>query len=172
MQPTFRTGDKAVYPAHGVGMVMGIESRDFGGQQQDVFILKILDNDMKIMIPTDKVGSVGLREVISKQKVKEVYTVLKERSPVVKNLSWNRRHREYLDKINTGSILDIAEVLRDLHLLKFDKDLSFGERKLLDTARSFLIKEVSIARNVQETVIENDLENIFREKAAPVLLPT
>ena len=161
MLPTFKIGDKAVYPAHGVGEVMGIENRDILGYKKEVYVLKILDNGMKIMIPTDKVGSVGLRSVIPKNKVKDVYKVLKEKGVAVKSQTWNRRYREYMEKIKSGSIFDIAEVLRDLYLLKFDKDLSFGERKMLDTARNLLIKEISIAKNVRETVIEKDLEKIF-----------
>ena len=161
MQPSFKIGDKAVYPAHGVGEVMGIEHREIMGLSQDVYVLKILDNNMKIMIPTDKVGLVGLREVIPKKKVKDVYKVLKEKGVAIKTQTWNRRYREYMEKIKTGSIFDIAAVLRDLYLLKFDKDLSFGERKMLDTARSLLIKEISIAKNVKEKVVEKELEKIF-----------
>lgn len=161
MQSTFKVGDKAVYPAHGVGEVLGIEKRDIMGQKQDVYILRILDNGMRIMIPKDKVDTVGLREVIPRSKVKEVYKVLKEKVVAVKSQTWNRRYREYMEKIKTGSIFDIAEVLRDLYLLKFDKDLSFGERKMLDTARSLLIKEISVARNCRETVVEKELEKIF-----------
>jgi CarD family transcriptional regulator len=161
MQPSFKIGDKAVYPAHGVGEVMGIENREIMGLSQDVYVLKILDNGMKIMIPTDKVGSVGLREVIPRKKVKDVYKVLKEKGVAVKSQTWNRRYREYMEKIKTGSIFDIAAVLRDLYLLKFDKDLSFGERKMLDTARNLLIKEISIAKNVKEKVVERELEKIF-----------
>jgi len=161
MQPSFKIGDKAVYPAHGVGEVMGIEHREIMGLSQDVYVLKILDNNMKIMIPTDKVGLVGLREVIPRKKVKDVYKVLKEKGVAVKSQTWNRRYREYMEKIKTGSIFDIAAVLRDLYLLKFDKDLSFGERKMLDTARNLLIKEISIAKNVKEKVVEKELEKIF-----------
>jgi len=161
MQPHFKIGDRAVYPAHGVGEVLGIEKREILGSKQDVYVLKILDNGMKIMIPIDKVDSVGLREVIPKNKVKDVYKVLKEKGVSVKSQTWNRRYREYMEKIKTGSIFDIAEVLRDLYLLKFDKDLSFGERKMLDTARNLLIKEISIAKNVRENVIEKELEKIF-----------
>ncbi|RLB54426.1 MAG: CarD family transcriptional regulator [Deltaproteobacteria bacterium] len=161
MQSTFKVGDKAVYPAHGVGEVLGIERREIMGQKQDVYILRILDNGMRIMIPKDKVDSVGLREVIPRSKVKEVYKVLREKVVAVKSQTWNRRYREYMEKIKTGSIFDIAEVLRDLYLLKFDKDLSFGERKMLDTARSLLIKEISVARNCRETVVEKELEKIF-----------
>jgi CarD family transcriptional regulator len=161
MQSNFCIGDKAVYPAHGVGEVTAIERREILGQNQNVYILKILDNGMKIMIPTDKVSSVGLREVIPKNRVKDVYKILKEKGITVKSQTWNRRYREYMEKIKTGSIYDIAEVLRDLYLLKFDKDLSFGERKMLDTARSLLIKEISVARNVGEKVVEKELEDIF-----------
>jgi CarD family transcriptional regulator len=161
MQLSFKIGDKAVYPAHGVGEVMGIERREILGTKQDVYVLKILDNGMKIMIPTNKVGTVGLREVIPRNKVKDVYKVLKEKGVSVKSQTWNRRYREYMEKIKTGSIFDIAEVLRDLYLLKFDKDLSFGERKMLDTARNLLIKEISIAKNVREKVVEKELEKIF-----------
>lgn len=161
MQPSFKIGDKAVYPAHGVGEVMGIENREIMGLSQDVYVLKILDNNMKIMIPTDKVNSVGLREVIPRKKVKDVYKVLKEKGVAIKSQTWNRRYREYMEKIKTGSIFDIAAVLRDLYLLKFDKDLSFGERKMLDTARNLLIKEISIAKNVKEKVVERELEKIF-----------
>lgn len=161
MQPSFKIGDKAVYPAHGVGEVMGIEHREIMGLSQDVYVLKILDNGMKIMIPTDKVDSVGLREVIPRKKVKDVYKVLKEKGVAIKSQTWNRRYREYMEKIKTGSIFDIAAVLRDLYLLKFDKDLSFGERKMLDTARNLLIKEISIAKNVKEKVVEKELEKIF-----------
>lgn len=161
MQPSFKIGDKAVYPAHGVGEVMGIEHREIMGLSQDVYVLKILDNGMKIMIPLDKVGLVGLREVIPKKKVKDVYSVLKEKGVAIKSQTWNRRYREYMEKIKTGSIFDIAAVLRDLYLLKFDKDLSFGERKMLDTARNLLIKEISIAKNVKEKVVEKELEKIF-----------
>ena len=161
MQMSFRVGDKAVYPAHGVGEVEGIEKREILGYKQEVYVLRILDNGMRIMIPIDKVDSVGLRGVISRKTVKDVYKVLREKGVSVKSQTWNRRYREYMEKIKTGSIFDIAEVLRDLYLLKFDKDLSFGERKMLDTARNLLIKEISIAKNCREKVVERELEKIF-----------
>ena len=162
MQPSFAIGDMAVYPAHGVGEVMGIEKREIMGFKQKVYVLRILDNGMKIMIPTDKVESVGLREVIPKGKVKYVFKILKVKNGNSnKSQTWNRRYREYMEKIKTGSIFDIAEVLRDLCLLKGDKDLSFGERKMLDTARNLLIKEISIAKNCKEQAVEKELEKIF-----------
>ena len=116
---------------------------------------------MKIMIPTKNVGNVGLREVISKKDVNKVYKILGQKDVQIDHSTWNRRHREYMEKIKTGSVFEIAEVLRDLSLLKFDKDLSFGERKLLDMARTLLIKELSIATECEERIVEGKLEKIF-----------
>jgi len=161
MQTTFKVGDKAVYPGQGVGEVLGIEHKEVAGQRQSFYVLRILENGMKIMIPINKVGSVGLREIIDDEAVRRVYTILREKDVSVDATTWNRRYREYMEKIKTGSVFEIAEVLRDLYLLKSDKDLSFGERKMLDTARSLLIKELSLAKNCDEETIESDLRTIF-----------
>lgn len=161
MQTTFKVGDKAVYPGQGVGEVLGIEHKEVAGQRQSFYVLRILDNGMKIMIPINKVGSVGLREIIDDVAVKRVYGILREKDVSVDATTWNRRYREYMEKIKTGSVFEIAEVLRDLYLLKSDKDLSFGERKMLDTARSLLIKELSLAKNCDEEEIETDFKTIF-----------
>ena len=158
---TFKIGDKAVYPGQGVGEVMGIEHKEIMGQRQSFYVLRIMDNGMRIMIPINKVGSVGLRDVIDSEKVKQVYKILRMKDVSVDATTWNRRYREYMEKIKTGSVFEIAVVLRDLYLLKFDKDLSFGERKMFDTARSLLIKELAIAKNCDEEAIEKDFEKIF-----------
>jgi CarD family transcriptional regulator len=158
---TFKVGDKAVYPGQGVGEVMGIEHKDIAGQRQSFYVLKIMENGMKILIPINKVGSVGLRSLIDEKAVVKVYGILKQKDISVDSATWNRRYREYMEKIKTGSVFEIAEVLRDLYLLKFDKDLSFGERKMLDTARNLLIKELSLAKGVNEDDIETDLKQIF-----------
>lgn len=158
----FKPGDKAVYPAHGVGEVKAIETREIAGTKQTFYILRILDNGMTIMVPTQNVQSVGLRELIDEEQVDEVYEILQERDITVDNQTWNRRYREYMDKIKTGSVYEIAEVLRDLSLLKFDKELSFGERKMLDTARSLLVKELSIAQSCSEDEVLKDIQKIFK----------
>jgi len=137
---TFKVGDKAVYPAHGVGEVTGIEKKDIGGATQVFYILKILDNGMKIMVPMLQAQQVGLREIISSEEADEVFDILREKEISVDTTTWNRRYREYMEKIKTGSVFEVAEVLRDLYLLKMEKDLSFGERKMLDTARNFSSK--------------------------------
>ncbi len=159
---TFKVGDKAVYPAHGVGEVTAIENREISGQSQTFYILRILDNGMKIMIPTNNVRQVGLREVIGKEKVDKVFRILKAKDLSVDTTTWNRRYREYMEKIKTGSVFEVAQVLRDLYLLKTDKDLSFCELKLLDTAKGLLIKELAVAKNVDETEVEKEFKKIFQ----------
>lgn len=159
----FKVGDVAVYPAHGVGEIKSIESREISGSTHMFYVLQILDNGMKIMVPTKNINAVGLREIISKDEVEAVYEILKERDITIDNQTWNRRYREYMDKIKTGSIYEIAEVYRDLMLLKHEKDLSFGERKLLDSARNLLVKELSFAERRDEDEIEVDLQDIFDE---------
>ena len=123
----FSEGDLAVYPAHGVGCIESIESKEINGDTMNFYMMKIVENGMVIMIPTANVESVGLREVIPETEVPKVYQVMQEKAQGADNQTWNRRYREYMDKIKTGSIYDVAEVFRDLFQLKLEKDLSFGE---------------------------------------------
>jgi len=162
---TFKVGEKVVYPAHGVGIIDSIQTRVIQGKAQTFYMLRILDNDMTIMIPTDNVAAVGLRRVIGKDMVSKVYQILRERKKKkpVDQQTWNRRYREYTEKIKTGSVLEIATVLRDLSVLKADKELSFGERKMLDLARNLLVKELSIAKAHPEEKIKQELEQIFSQ---------
>ena len=163
MQTTFKIGDKAVYPAHGVGEVMAIENREISGEQQQTFyILRILDNGMKIMVPTNSVRHVGLREVITKDKVEKVFKILREKDRCVETTTWNRRYREYMEKIKTGSVFEVAAVLRDLCLLKNQKDLSFCEVKLMDTARGLLINELAVAKQCGADEIDRELKKVFQ----------
>jgi CarD family transcriptional regulator len=158
----FRIGDLAVYPAHGVGEIQAIESRVVNGEEHDFYIMKVLENGMVIMIPIRNVESVGLREIIDKKEIPKVYEVMKTRQDGLQdNQTWNRRYREYMDKIKTGSLYDVAEVFRDLFLLKLTKDLSFGERKLYDTAQVLLVRELSTAKNTDEETILSEIESLF-----------
>ena len=163
----FKVGDLAVYPAHGVGEITAIESRVVNGEKHDFYIMKVLENGMVIMIPTWNVASVGLRDIIDAKDVSKIYDVIKNRdSSSSDNQTWNRRYREYMDKIKTGSLYDVAEVFRDLFLLKLNKDLSFGERKLYDTAQALLVKELSTAKKTDEKNILKEIEGLFKEKSA------
>ncbi|MBK9294483.1 MAG: CarD family transcriptional regulator [Oligoflexia bacterium] len=157
----FKVGDNAVYPGHGVGVVKAIETKEIFGNKQTFYVIQILDNGMKIMVPKDNAASVGLRAIISKKEAGEVFKILRKKNLKIDNQTWNRRYREYMEKIKTGSIYEIAEVLRDLFLLKVDKELSFGERKMLDTARGLLIKELSLATKENEKNVEEEVKEIF-----------
>lgn len=158
---TFFKGDLAVYPAHGVGCIESIENKEINGQSMSFYMMKIIENGMVIMIPTSNVDSVGLRQVIPQEEIPQVYKVMQQKAAAGDNQTWNRRYREYMDKIKTGSIYDVAEVFRDLFQLKLEKDLSFGERKLLDTAQSLLVQELSTAKDVDEKAMIQEIENLF-----------
>jgi len=157
----FKIGDIAVYPSHGVGIIQSIENKKIFDNEQTYFIFRILDSDMTIMIPINNIGVVGLRKVIHLEEVPRVYDILKKKDIEIENQTWNRRYREYMQKIKSGSVFEVAEVLRDLFILKLEKDLSFGERKMLDSARNLLVKELSIAQNSSEEIIENRIKSIF-----------
>ena len=166
MDPAFSVGDRAVYPVHGVAEVVDIEDRDIGGQAQSVYILKILQTGLTIMVPCANASAVGLREIIDKNEVSEVYDILRQKEVASDNQTWNRRYREYMEKIKTGSCFEIAEVLRDLALLRHHKALSFGERRMLDTARGLLVRELALAKRASEDEVIAEIESIFAAQAA------
>jgi CarD family transcriptional regulator len=166
LKQQFVVGDKAVYPVHGVAEIVALEQRDIAGKQVPVYVLKILESGMKIMVPTGNAGTVGLRELISAKEVKDVYAILRSRDIPRDTQTWNRRSREYMEKIKTGSVFEIAEVMRDLCVLRRTKELSFGERKMLEMARSLLVKELACAKGVGEDRIGSDIDAIFAPAAA------
>ncbi len=160
-QVAFKVGDKAVYPAHGVGEITDIQNRAIGGRERTFYILKIVENGMKIMVPTETASTTGLRKVISRKEAKEVIEILKSSEVAVTTQPWNRRYREYMEMLKSGSPSEVAKVLRDLFRLKSDKDLSFGERRLLDTARALLVTELALAFKSSEESIEEEIQQIF-----------
>ncbi len=142
---------------------MGVETREVLGLNQNFYILKILNTEATIMVPVDTASSVGLRKIVKKSQVPKVYEILMDRKDVVlDNQTWNRRYREYTDKIKSGCVMEVARVLRDLYVLKLDKELSFGERRMLDTAKNLLVKELSIAKNIKEEKVEEELSRIMQ----------
>lgn len=159
---TFQVGDKVVYPAHGVAEVDKIENKNIGGSKQSFYVLRLLENGTKLMVPVANEIQVGMRAIVEENEADQVFDVLKKREKAIDGTTWNRRHREYMEKIKTGSVLEVAKVLRDLYVLKGDKELSFGERKLLDTARSLLMLEISLAKNISVTDVEDRFKAIFR----------
>lgn len=157
----FSEGDMAVYPAHGVGVIKSVETKTIAGIDQAFYVLEILDNSMRIMIPTASSQNVGLRAIVNKSEVNDVLDILADRTVELGAQTWNRRYRDYMEKIKTGSVHEVAVVLRDLFLLSVDKDLSYGERKMLDTAKNLIVKELSLAQNTEEEAVTKTIEAIF-----------
>jgi len=157
----FKVGDKAVYPAQGVGEVVRIVELDIAGKRQKFYEIRLLDKNQTVKVPLGNAGAVGLRHLISEEEIREIFDILRERTVAFDNQTWNRRYRGFMDKIKTGSIYDVAEVLRDLYRLKTDKQLSFGERRMLDTARTLIVKEIAVAREQTEEQVRGEIESIF-----------
>ncbi len=159
--PLFKLGDMVVYPGHGVGKVCALKSRSVADTEQQFYELMIVETGMKIMVPVQQAEGVGLRKVVDKKAVDQVYAILKKRNYKIDTQTWNRRFREYTQKIKTGSVFEIAEVLRDLSVLKTDKELSFGEKKMLDTAQALLVSEIAIAKARPQERVMGEIAEIF-----------
>ena len=157
----FKVGDKAVHPAHGVGEVTAIEQREIGGTRATFYILRILDNGMKVMVPMGVAQQVGLRGIMSDKEANNILATMRAREVAVDVQPWSRRFRVYTEMIKSGAPIEIAKVLRDMNRLKFDKDLSFGERRLLDQARSLLLKELAFAKKKTEAEMADEIARIF-----------
>ncbi len=156
----FKVGDKVVYPMHGAGIIEAIEEREILGKKKMYYIMRLPLGDMKVMIPTDNVEEIGLREIISRDEVKKVLEVLK--TPKTKMSSnWNRRYRANMQKIKSGNIYEVAEVVRNLQIRDIEKGLSTGERKMLSNAKQILISELVLADNMTEEEAEAMIENLF-----------
>lgn len=157
----FQVGEMAVYPGYGVAEITGVENREISGTEQRFYVLKVLHKEMTLMVPMSNADAVGLRNIIDAPQVEEVYEVLRKRGEKISTATWNRRYREYMDKIRTGSLTEIATVLRDLCLLRSDKDLSYGERNMLETARALLVQELALAKGKSEDEVEAEIEGLF-----------
>ena len=157
----FKVGDKSVHPHHGVGEVTAIEAKEIAGQKKNFYILKIVDSGMKVMVATDAADRLGLRKVVSRAEAKKVVAVLREKKIAVTSQPWNRRYREYTEMLTSGSPIEVAKVLRDLSRLRGEKELSFGERRLLEQARNLLVAELALAKGVTEEKINKDIDKIL-----------
>ena len=163
----FNVGDKVVYPMHGAGIIEAIEEKEILGEIKKYYIMRIPIGDMKVMIPMNNVGDIGLREVVNDQAIEEVIGILKDdRTDMSTN--WNRRYRANLDKIRSGDIYEIADVVRNLMLRDQEKGLSTGERKMLDNAKQILISEMVLAKELKQEEAFALLDNIISEKNASI----
>lgn len=152
----FSIGDKVVYPNHGVGVIEQISSRTIGSQVERFYLLKIKASSLKVMVPFHNVGTVGLRRVVRNGEVQKILDFLTE-GKCENHADWKYRFKENSDKMRTGSLLDVAEVLKGLLLLAQAKSLSFREKKMLERARYLLVSELAMAKNWEEVEVEDML---------------
>lgn len=157
----FKVGDLAVYPAHGVGVIESYKKTVIAGQEQSFLVMTILDNSMTIMIPKDNVEKVGLRKIIAPEKVDELFNILTEKEVIIEGKPWNKRFREYSERIKTGVPTEIAGVLRELVALKSEKGLSFGERKMFENVKSLLTREISIATKSSVDTVSKQITKVL-----------
>lgn len=162
----FAVGDKVVHPIHGAGIIEGVEAKEFFGKMKDYFILRIPACSMKIMIPCEGAESTGIRSIISKDDCQKVFDILRHGivnekfAKEMPNAKWNYRHRILMEKIKSGNVYDLADIVRVLSLRNNEKPLSGGEKRVLDQARTILASELSLAGEISpEAAVEkiNDL---------------
>ena len=156
-------GAKVVHKAHGVGTIFGVETLDFGGVSQEYYLLKIDASGLVVRFPTLG-GSAQVRSLVDEKEIREVYKILNS-PPRNYSMVWNRRKKEFLDKIKSGSLFCIAEVLRDLSRLGDGKELSFGEKEMLEKARERIINEISAARCQTYQQVGKELDQVLYSEA-------
>ncbi len=163
---TFAVGDKVVYPHHGAAIIEGKEKRVFDGQKTDYFVLRITYGDLKVSIPVDKADEIGLREVINDEEVEEVFAVLRKKEARMPT-NWSRRFKNHVEKLKSGDIYQVAEVVRNLSIREADKGLSAGEKRMLARARQILVSELTFALNVDEETAESRLDDVLAGRDVP-----
>jgi CarD family transcriptional regulator len=161
MNRSFRIGELAVYPTRGVTRVLGIESREVSGIRQTFYHLRVASSGERIFVPILKAHSIGLRPLIGREEVSNVLDFLKAKPVKIVRQNWNRRLREYNEKLVRGSIYDVAEVMRELYYLRYQKMLSFGEKKFLETARDLLVGEIAAATEQEMSKVQEQVESLF-----------
>ncbi len=154
----YEIGDYVVCPGHGVGQVLKRESKEIAGQNLTTLTIAIISNGMKVIVPE---GSKEVRALVTENEVQAIFELLKDHSVNPSRETWNRRHREYMMKVNSGSVLEIADVLRSLLILRFSKKLSFGEKKMVELCKDLLVREISITTGSEMDNISHEIETIF-----------
>jgi CarD family transcriptional regulator len=164
---SFAVGDKVVYPHHGAAIIEGKEKRAFDGKKTDYFVLRITYGDLKVSIPVDKADEIGLRDVINDEEVEEVFAVLRKKEARMPT-NWSRRFKNHVEKLKSGDIYQVAEVVRNLSLREADKGLSAGEKRMLARARQILVSELTFALNVDEEVADSRLDDVLAGRDVPL----
>lgn len=156
----FQIGDKIVYPMHGAGVIEAIEEKEILGEKQQYYIMKMPVGNMQVMIPMEKVSNLGIREVIDMPALERVLQILRN-DEIDVSTNWNRRFRKNMEKMRTGDIYEVADVVRDLMRRDREKGLSTGERKMLDNARQILLSELVLVKDIDEEQATTLLEQVM-----------
>ena len=165
----FSVGELVVYPAQGVGRVEKIEEQDLGGAKAVLYIVRILSNNVTLMVPVNNAANVGLRPVSGEIQGQAILTFLEDRSDFTgySGQNWNRRYREYSDKLKSKDLQDVAYVLKELFLISRDKELSFGERRLMEQAMGLISMELSYALSIDQEEAKSRVEALFADILSP-----
>lgn len=165
----FNVDELVVYPAQGVGRVERIESQTIGGSEAEFYIVRILSNNVTLMVPVSNAVNVGLRPVCTSSKGESVLKSLEDRSDFTgySGQNWNRRYREYSEKLKTGDLADVSYVLKELILIGKDKELSFGERRLLEQAMGLMSMELAFALDKEQPQVRQEIESKFADILEP-----
>ncbi|SHE86390.1 CarD family transcriptional regulator [Alkalibacter saccharofermentans] len=158
----YKIGDKIVYPMHGAGIIEDIEVKEILGETLPYYVLKFPVGNMKIMVPVNNCSDLGIRDIVKSEILDQALDVLRGSKSVLES-NWNRRYRENLDKIKSGDILDVAEVVKDLYLMDREKGLSTGEKKMLNNAKQILISELALARDLNNQTAEDIIKDCLKE---------
>lgn len=153
----YNVGDKIVYPMHGAGIIESIEEKEILGKLCSYYVMKIPIGDLKVMIPTNNVNDIGIRDVISISEADKVFKVFKN-EPHELSSNWNKRYRENMTKIKSGNIFEVADVVGCLMQRDRDRGLSTGERKMLSSAKQILISELVLAKGLNQHEVEDKIQ--------------
>jgi CarD family transcriptional regulator len=157
----FRVGDKVVYPHHGAAVIEGVQEREVEGESRKYWVLRLSYGDLTLMVPTDGADEVGLRGVVPKNELDQVYKVLQSKKQAPAPSNWSRRFKSHVEKLRSGDIYQVAEVVRNLSNRDKDKGLSAGEKRMLTKARQILVSELTFAAGVKEEKAESMLDDIL-----------
>ncbi|EDM78889.1 transcriptional regulator, CarD family protein [Plesiocystis pacifica SIR-1] len=158
----FDIGSTAVYPAHGVADIIGVETKTVGGHDLSFYQLQVRGSGLKIIVPVNKANENGMRPLAGPDAIDRTFQILRDHDVPIDRQTWNRRYRNFMDKIRAGAIEGVAEVYRDLALLRSQKTLSHGEREMLRTARDLLVGELAVARETSESEVAEELDSMFK----------
>ena len=153
----FNVGDKIVYPMHGAGTVDAIEEKDILGEKQAYYIIK-MPGEVKVMVPTTKAEELGVRNIINKESANKVFQVLEQNETEMSN-NWNKRYRDNMEKMKSGDIYEVADVVRNLAFKQKEKGLSTGEKKMLNNAKQILVSELVLAEHASQEEVEQLIDN-------------